>query len=113
MTVIVAMSTMFITGLGTSMGIAEATAILVAVAMVGSLAVLPAHLSKLGDRVERGRIAFLGGRLQADCRRSPGAPVWSAVAPKANGMPFMLPFARHDPLAQSRAGRLRRLAIDL
>src|SRR4029450_6562908 len=40
-TVIVAMSALFITGLGTFMGIAEATAIVVAVAMLGSLTVLP------------------------------------------------------------------------
>jgi hypothetical protein len=82
--------------------------------MVGSLPVLPALLSKLGDRVERGRIAFLGGRLQADCRRSPGAPVWSTFAPKANGMPFMLPFSP-DTIRWRRAAlvELRRLGIEL
>ena len=31
----------------------------VAVAMIGSLTVLPAVLSKLGDRVEKGRIPLL------------------------------------------------------
>ena len=33
----------------------------VAVAMLASLTVLPAVLSKLGDRVEKGRIPFLAG----------------------------------------------------
>jgi RND superfamily putative drug exporter len=43
------------------------TMLVVGVAMIGSLTVLPALLSKLGDRVEKGRIPFLG-RL----RRSSG-----------------------------------------
>jgi RND superfamily putative drug exporter len=37
-----------------------ATMIVVAVAMIGSLTVLPAILSKLGDRVDKGRIPLLG-----------------------------------------------------
>jgi len=78
MTVIVAMSAMFITGLGTFMGMAEATAIVVAVAMLGSLTVLPAMLSKLGDRVDRGRIPFLSRWLER--RRVSGeSRFWSAV----------------------------------
>jgi uncharacterized membrane protein YdfJ with MMPL/SSD domain len=36
--------------------------IVVAVAMIGSLTVLPAVLSKLGDRVEKGRIPLIGRR---------------------------------------------------
>jgi putative drug exporter of the RND superfamily len=78
MTVIVAMSAMFVTGLGTFMGMAEATAIVVSVAMLGSLTVLPALLSKLGDKVERGRIPFLGRRLEQ--RRAEGeSRLWGAV----------------------------------
>ena len=38
--------------------------VVVGVAMIGSLTVLPAMLSKLGDRVDRGRIPFLGRRLR-------------------------------------------------
>jgi uncharacterized membrane protein YdfJ with MMPL/SSD domain len=37
----------------------------VGVAMLGSLTVLPAMLSKLGDKVDRGRIPFLGKRMAA------------------------------------------------
>ena len=43
--------------------------IVVAVAMLGSLTVLPALLSKLGDRVEKGRIPFLG-RLRREAART-------------------------------------------
>jgi uncharacterized membrane protein YdfJ with MMPL/SSD domain len=87
MTVIVAMSAMFITGLGTFMGMAEATAIVVAVAMLGSLTVLPAMLSKLGDRVERGRIPFLGRRLEQH-RASGDSRFWSAVVRPALAHPL-------------------------
>jgi uncharacterized membrane protein YdfJ with MMPL/SSD domain len=78
LTVIVAMSALFLTGQGTFMGMAQATAIVVAVAMLGSLTVIPALLATLGDRVERGRIPFLGRRLEE--RRSQGeSRFWSAI----------------------------------
>jgi uncharacterized membrane protein YdfJ with MMPL/SSD domain len=88
LTVIVAMAAMFITGQGTFMGMAEATAIVVAVAMLGSLTVLPALLSKLGDRVDRGRIPFLGRRLER--RRTSGeSRVWAAVVRPALSHPLL------------------------
>ncbi len=86
LTVIVAMAAMFITGLGTFMGMAEATAIVVAVAVLGSLTVLPALMSKLGDRAERGRILFLGRRLER--RRATGeSRFWAAVVRPAIAHP--------------------------
>ena len=39
---------------------------MVAIALVGSLTVLPAVLAKLGDRVESGRIPFLARRRAKD-----------------------------------------------
>jgi uncharacterized membrane protein YdfJ with MMPL/SSD domain len=87
MTVIVAMSAMFITGLGTFMGMAEATAIVVAVAMLGSLTVLPALMAKLGDRVDRGRIPYLGRRLEQQ-RASGESRFWSAVVRPALAHPL-------------------------
>jgi putative drug exporter of the RND superfamily len=87
MTVVVAMSAMFLTGLGTFMGMAEATAIVVAVAMVGSLTVLPAMLSALGDRVDRGRIPFLGRWLERQ-RASGDSRFWSAVVRPALNHPL-------------------------
>ena len=57
-TVIVAMSGMLLTRDATFASFGVATMMVVAVAMLGSLTVLPAVLSKLGDRVDRGRVPF-------------------------------------------------------
>ncbi len=59
-TVMIAMAGMLFSGDVTFVSFSIATMIVVAVAMIGSLTVLPAVLSKLGDRVERGRIPVLG-----------------------------------------------------
>jgi uncharacterized membrane protein YdfJ with MMPL/SSD domain len=53
LTVIIAMGGMFLTGDPTFEGFGAATILVVAVAVLGSLTVLPAMLSWLGDRVER------------------------------------------------------------
>jgi uncharacterized membrane protein YdfJ with MMPL/SSD domain len=59
-TVMIAMAGMLFTGDSTFTSMSIGTMIVVAVAMLGSLTVLPAVLSKLGDRVEKGRIPLLG-----------------------------------------------------
>jgi uncharacterized membrane protein YdfJ with MMPL/SSD domain len=74
-TVMIAMAGMLFSGDKTFESFSIATMIVVAVAMIGSLTVLPAVLSKLGDRVERGRIPLLG-RLRRPAGES---RVWSAV----------------------------------
>ena len=71
----IAMAGMLFSGDKTYMSFAIATMMVVAVAMLGSLTVLPALLSKLGDRVEKGRIPFLH-RLRA---RSGENRVWGAI----------------------------------
>ncbi len=58
-TVIIAMSGMFLMGSQIFASFGVGTVLVVAIALVGSLTVLPAVLSKLGDRVDRGRIPFL------------------------------------------------------
>ena len=58
LTVIIAMAGMFITGDATFISFAVATVTVVIVAMFATLAVLPAVLAWLGDRVEKGRIPF-------------------------------------------------------
>ena len=58
LTVMVAMAGMLLTGDATFASFGVATMIVVAVAMLGSLTVLPAVLSKLGDKVDRGRVPF-------------------------------------------------------
>ena len=57
---------------------AEATILVVAVAVLGSLTVLPATLSLLGDHVERGRIPWLGKRLQRRRDRGPSR-LWDVL----------------------------------
>ena len=56
LTVMVAMAGMFVTGDKAFASFGVATMMVVAVAMLGSLTVLPALLSRLGDRVEKVRV---------------------------------------------------------
>jgi len=65
-TVMVAMAGMFLTGDEVFSSLALATILVVAVAVLGSLTVLPALLSRLGDNVDRLRVPFLGRRGQGD-----------------------------------------------
>ena len=57
--VMIAMSGMFLSGNAVFVSFAMGTILVVAVAMLGSLTVLPAILAKLGDRVDRPRVPFL------------------------------------------------------
>jgi uncharacterized membrane protein YdfJ with MMPL/SSD domain len=74
-TVLIAMAGMFFSGDKTFMSFSIGTMMVVAIAMIGSLTVLPALLSKLGDRVEKGRIPFVG-RLR---RKDGDSRVWGAI----------------------------------
>ena len=65
LTVIIAMSGMFLAGIQGMSAFAIGTILVVAVAMLGSLTVLPATLSWLGDRVDRGRVPLVN-RLRRD-----------------------------------------------
>ena len=58
-TVMIAMAGMYFGGAATFSSFATGTILVVAVAMIGSLTVLPAILSKLGDRVNKGRVPFM------------------------------------------------------
>ena len=53
---------MLFTGNAVFTSIAVGAMLMVAVALIGSLSILPALLAKLGDRVDTGRIPFLGRR---------------------------------------------------
>jgi uncharacterized membrane protein YdfJ with MMPL/SSD domain len=78
-TVCVAMAGMLFTGIGEFKSMGLASLIVVAVAMVGSVTVLPALLSLLGDRVEKGRIPFLN-RLKRGANGTGGeSRVWTWV----------------------------------
>jgi RND superfamily putative drug exporter len=84
-TVMIAMAGMLFSGDKGFISIGVATMIVVAAAMLGSLTVLPALLSKLGDRVEKGRIPFIG-RLR---RESGENRFWSAVLTPALRKPLL------------------------
>ena len=71
-TVMIAMAGMLFPGDPTFRSLSIATMIVVAVAMIGSLTVLPALLSKLGDRVEKGRIPLLCGSVAPPARPGSG-----------------------------------------
>ncbi|MEU2565454.1 MMPL family transporter [Streptomyces althioticus] len=84
-TVCVAMAGMLFTGIAEFEAMGLASLMVVAVAMVGSVTVLPALLSLLGERVEKGRVPFLrrrtGGR--DDSR------FWSAVLKRVLARPVL------------------------
>jgi len=61
-TVLIAMAGMFLAGTKIFTSIAIGTMLVVLCAVVGSVTVLAALLSKLGDRVDKGRIPIIGGR---------------------------------------------------
>ncbi|HZN90608.1 MAG TPA: MMPL family transporter, partial [Thermoleophilaceae bacterium] len=60
LTVMVAMAGMYLGGISNFASFATGTIMVVAVAVAGSVTVLPAVLSKLGDRVDKGRVPLVG-----------------------------------------------------
>ncbi|WP_206319561.1 MMPL family transporter [Actinacidiphila epipremni] len=100
-TVIVAMAGMLFTGIGDFKAMGVATMIVVAIAMVGSVTVLPALLSLLGHRVEKGRIPFLNRRARREgaAGHRPAAPSSSRVWRTVLG-----PVLRHPKAATVIAG---------
>jgi RND superfamily putative drug exporter len=99
MTVMIAMAGMFLSGDKTFISFAVGTMAVVFVAMIGSLTVLPAILSKLGDRIELGRVPFLGRRRAA----GEDGRVWGSI---------MRPVMRHPLVsAIAAAGALVALAL--
>ncbi|MBB6417306.1 MMPL family transporter [Streptomyces sp. AK010] len=86
-TVCVAMAGMLFTGLAEFEAMGLASLMVVAVAMVGSVTVLPALLSLLGERVEKGRLPVLRRR-----KRSGGTQdsrFWTAVLRRVLAKPVV------------------------
>jgi RND superfamily putative drug exporter len=83
-TVMVAMGGMYLGGISNFASFATGTIMVVAVAMLGSLTVLPATLSKLGHRVEKGRLPFIG-RL----KDRGGLGIWSRVLDRVLRRPLV------------------------
>ena len=84
LTVITAMAGMFLTGDPTFASLAFATILVVAVAVLGSLTVLPAVLSKLGDNVDRLRVPWAGRRRREDEGR-----IWGAIVDRVLRRPAL------------------------
>jgi RND superfamily putative drug exporter len=85
LTVIVAMAGLMFTGVATFRSFGVAMITVVGVAMVGSLTVLPALLSKLGDRVDRVRVPF-AGRLRPT---NGEGRIWGAVLDRVLRRPLL------------------------
>ena len=98
-TVMVAMAGMFLSGMHIFEGFALATILVVAIAMLGSVTVLPALLSMLGDRIDWGRRKSRR-RRPARVANPNGGRVWNATMAKVLNHPK--PFAA---LAGRSAGR--------
>ena len=84
-TVMIAMAGMYLAGAATFRSFATGTILVVAVAVLGSLTVLPAVLSKLGDRVDKGQIPGLA-RLK---RRRSGRGLWAALVDRVLRRPIL------------------------
>jgi uncharacterized membrane protein YdfJ with MMPL/SSD domain len=85
LTVMVAMAGMYLGGISNFASFATGTIMVVAVAVIGSLTVLPALLSKLGDRVDRGRVPLVG-RIK---NRVGEAGLWSRVLDRVLRRPLV------------------------
>jgi RND superfamily putative drug exporter len=77
------MAGMYFGGAPTFLSFATGTILVVAIAVLGSLTVLPAVLSKLGDRVNKGRIPFLKPE-----RRTGEPRVWSWILNRVLARPL-------------------------
>ena len=85
LTVLIAMAGMLFTGDKTFMGFGVATMFVVAIAVLGSLTVLPAVLAALGDNVNRLRVPFLNRSGRGDGR----SRAWSAVLNRVLRRPLL------------------------
>ena len=84
-TVIIAVAGLFLIDSTVFNAVASGTIVVVAVAVAGSVTVLPAILELLGPRLDRGRIAFLP-HLRTD---GSGSPFWSAVVDRVLHRPVL------------------------
>ena len=75
LTVMTALAGLMLTGYSLFTGMAIGAIVVVGIAVTGSLTVLPALLSWLGDRVDKGRIPFIGRRRAA----APPSRLWAGL----------------------------------
>jgi RND superfamily putative drug exporter len=84
LTVMTAMAGMFLAGNMVFSSLAMGTILVVAVAVLGSVTVLPAVISKLGDNVERGRAPFIARRRERGHSRA-----WSYIVDRVLRRPAL------------------------
>src|SRR3954463_15736735 len=121
LTVMIAMAGMFLAGNAVFTSFAVGTMLVVAVAMLGSVTVLPAVLSKLGDGVEKARVPFIGRlrhRNHGESRvwgwgidRALAKPVLSVVAAGGILVALAIPALNMKTLDPGAAGLPHDLAI--
>jgi RND superfamily putative drug exporter len=113
LTVMIAVAGLFLTGYDVFGGIAFGTIAVVGVAVLGSLTVLPALLSWLGPRADRGRVPVLGRRRTA----ARPSRVWAALVHRVVRRPVIWGVAAAIALlalaAPAIGMRLGEPAIDL
>jgi RND superfamily putative drug exporter len=85
LTVMTALAGLFLTGYALFTGMAIGAIVVVGIAAAGSLTVLPALLSWLGDRVDKGRVPFLGRQRAA----ATPSKVWSALVRRVVRRPLL------------------------
>lgn len=84
-TVFIAMASMVFSGNNIFISIALGSMIMVAVALIGSLSVLPSIIHKLGDAINKGRIPFFGKNLQS----TKESKLWSWILGKVLRRPWL------------------------
>jgi len=85
LTVMTALAGLFLTGYALFSGMAIGAILVVGIAVTGSLTILPALLSWLGDRVNSGRIPLIGRR-----RINPGpSKLWAALVRQVVSRPIL------------------------
>ncbi|HXW46207.1 MAG TPA: MMPL family transporter [Streptosporangiaceae bacterium] len=85
LTVMTALAGLMLTGYSLFTGVAIGAIVVVGIAVVGSLTVLPALLSWLGDRVDRGRIPFIGRRRA----EAPPSRLWAGLVRRVVRRPLL------------------------
>ena len=93
LTVMVAMAGMYLAGASTFQSFATGTILVVAVAVVGSLTVLPATLAWLGDRIEKGGVPIIKNHPW----NAGDSAMWSRI---------LTPVLRHPAVSVLAAGGL-------
>ncbi len=91
-TVLIAMAGMFLMGDNSFFGFAIATMLVVAIAMIGSVTVLPALLSKFGDKINKGRMPWVKRREKRE-QQGIGTPeggrMWNAILDRVLKRPLV------------------------